>query len=140
MKRRILVEIAMFFGLCGVLVGQTPRDLYNQALVQERAAGNLEQAIQLYQRVAKESSGDRALAAQGLLGAARSYQKLGLTAQSRDLYAMVVRSYSEQTREVAVARENLAETGVVQGTVTRFGTGEPVGEAKVFLSGGPLDA
>src|SRR6185503_15518401 len=110
-----------------------------QALVQERAVGNLQQAIQLYQRVAKEASADRALAAQGLMGAARSYQKLGQTAQSRDLYAMVVRTYPEQTQQVAAAKDSLAETGAVQGTVRSSG-GEPIADAKVFLSEGPLDA
>lgn len=138
MKQRTLVSIGIILVMCGTLVGQSVQELFNQALIQERAAGNLEQAIQLYQRVAKESSNDRALAAQGLLGAARSYQKLGQTAQSRDLYAMVVRTYPEQTEPAAIARENLAATGTVQGTVRTSG-GEPLGEAKVVLSGGPLE-
>jgi len=138
MKRRTLVSIGIVLAMCGTLVGQSLQELFTQALIQERATGNLEQAIQLYQRVAKEASTDRALAAQSLMGAARSYQKLGQTTQSRDLYAMVVRTYPEQQEQVAIAKDNLAPTGTVQGTV-RTSSGEPIGEAKVVLSGGPLD-
>src|SRR5262245_55177032 len=64
MKRRILVSIGLLLSASATLFGQTPQELFNQALVQERAAGNLEQAVQLFQRVARESSDDRALAAQ----------------------------------------------------------------------------
>src|SRR5215813_11102593 len=123
-----------------MLSAQTPQELFNQALVQERAAGNLEQAIQLYQRVAKESSSnDRSLAVQALMGAARSFQKLGQTAQSRNMYQQVARLYPEQREQAAIARESLADTGIVQGTVLRSGSAEPVANAKVSLSGGPVD-
>ena len=77
MKRKILVSMAILLGACATVMAQTPQELLNEALIQERGAGNLEQAIQLFQRVARESSGDRSLAVQGLMGAARSYQKLG---------------------------------------------------------------
>src|SRR5215831_4246972 len=123
-----------------MLSAQTPQELFNQALVQERAAGNLEQAIQLYQRVAKESSSnDRSLAVQALMGAARSFQKLGQSAQSRNIYQQVARLYPEQREQAAIARESLADTGIVQGTVLRSGSAEPVPNAKVSLSGGPVD-
>ena len=139
MKQRILASIGIMLGACATLSAQSPQELFNRALVQERAAGNLEQAIQLYQRVAKESSNDRSLAVQALMGAARSFQKLGQTAQSRSLYQQVARMYPEQREQAAIAREALADTGVVQGTVLRSGSAEPVSNAKVSLSGGPVD-
>src|SRR5262245_66490871 len=125
--------------MCATLLAQSPQELFNRALVQERAAGNLEQAIQLYQRVARESSNDRSLAVQALMGAARSFQKLGQTAQSRSLYQQVARMYPEQRAQAAIARDALADTGIVQGTVLRSGSAEPVENAKVSLSGGPVD-
>src|SRR5215510_7320078 len=137
--KRILLAIVVALGACAMLSAQTPQELFNQALVQERAAGNLEQAIQLYQRVARESSNDRSLAVQALMGAARSFQKLGQTEQSRSLYQQVARLYPEQREQAAIARESLADTGIVQGTVLRSGSAEPVQNAKVSLSGGPVD-
>ena len=139
MKQRILASICIVLGACATLSAQSPQELFNRALVQERAAGNLEQAIQLYQRVARESSSDRSLAVQALMGAARSFQKLGQTAQSRSLYQQVARMYPEQREQAAIAREALADTGIVQGTVLRSGSAEPVANAKVSLSGGPVD-
>ena len=65
MFRTLTITLLMFLFQNGQ--GQ---DLYQQALVQERAAGNLEQAIQLFQRAAKDARGDRALAAQALIGSA----------------------------------------------------------------------
>src|SRR5262249_3982219 len=100
---------------------------------------NLEQAIQLYQRVARESSNDRPLAVQALMGAARSFQKLGQTAQSRSLYQQVARMYPEQREQPAIAREALADPGIAQGAGLGSGSAEPVANAKVALSGGPVD-
>jgi tetratricopeptide (TPR) repeat protein len=148
MKRRIAVSITILLAACATFAarvetpqgqGQNPQQLFSRALIAERGAGDLDQAIQLYQRVAKESTADRTLAAQALLGAARAYQKLGEAAQSRDLYALVLRTYPEQAEQAAIARDNLAPTGIVQGTVMRAGTREPIAEATVSLSGGPLD-
>ena len=139
MKRKILVSMAILLGACATVMAQTPQELLNEALIQERGAGNLEQAIQLFQRVARESSGDRSLAVQGLMGAARSHQKLGQTAQSKTLYDEVVRSYADQKDQAALAKQFLSETGIIQGTVLRSGTGEPVAGAKVSLAGGPVD-
>ena len=74
MKRKILVSMAILLGMCATLLAQTPQELLSQALVQERGAGNLEGAIDLFKRAARESSDDRSLAVQALMGAARSYQ------------------------------------------------------------------
>jgi hypothetical protein len=139
MKRKILVSMAILLGMCATLLAQTPQELLSQALVQERGAGNLEGAIELFKRVAMESSSDRSLAVQALMGAARSYQKLGQTEQSKSLYEEVVRSYADQKEQAAMARQYMADTGTIQGRVLRAGTGEPVPEAKVALSGGPVD-
>ncbi len=47
-----------------IVFAQNGPEYYQQALVQERAAGNLEAAIQLYQDAARYAGNDRALAAQ----------------------------------------------------------------------------
>jgi len=87
---------------------QSPLELFQRALVQEQAAGNLNEAIQLYERVAKEAGGDRALAARALIRAASCYEKLG-NLKATQLYQEVVRTYPEQGEEVTTARQRLAE-------------------------------
>ena len=56
---------------------QSPRELFERARIVEEANQDLMQAIRLYEQAAGQAKGDRALAAQALLRAAESYQKLG---------------------------------------------------------------
>ena len=88
----------------------TARTLYQQALYERDATGNLKAAIALYERVLATRP-DRALAAQTLIGMAECYQKLG-NAESRRLFEQVVQDYADQPDAVLVARSQL-------GTVAR---------------------
>jgi len=81
-------------------------ELYQRALVQERAAGNLTDAIELYQHAAREAGNDRGLAARALIRAAGLYEKLGQPAAA-DLYVQVIRTYPEQREQVAFAQSRL---------------------------------
>ena len=103
MYSSLLLTLLMFFA-------QNGQEYYQQALVQERAAGNLEAAIQLYQDAARYAGNDRALAAQALMGAARCYEKLG-QAKARELYEEIAKTYPDQQQQAAVALERLAESG-----------------------------
>ncbi len=98
--------IAMLLAGAMALAAETGQELFQKALVKERAAGNLEEAIELYQRAAKESAGDRTLAAKSLLAAARCFEKLGKDGATK-LYQEVARHYSD-LREAATARQRLA--------------------------------
>jgi dipeptidyl aminopeptidase/acylaminoacyl peptidase len=89
--------------------------------VQERAAGNLEEAIKLYQRVAKEFASESALAARALEQAARCYEKLG-QAKAVTLYEEVESNYPDQREQASIARDRLAKTANLAraaGTITR---------------------
>jgi len=83
---------------------QNGQEFYQQALVQERAAGNLQAAIQLYEDAARYAGNDRALAAQAMLGAARCYEKLG-QAKARELYDGIAKTYADQPQFASQARE-----------------------------------
>src|SRR6516165_1747945 len=85
---------------------QAALELYQRALVQEQAAGNLPQAIELYRQAAKESGSDRSLAARALIRAAESYEKLGQP-DALELYTEVLRTYPEQREQVALAQSRL---------------------------------
>jgi WD40 repeat protein len=105
MKLRIL-----FAGLiCGValLAADTGAELFQKAVTQEQAAGNLEEAIKLYQQVAKDYASNRALAAKALLQAARCYDKLGEDKATK-IYEQVARDFSDQTESANAARARLA--------------------------------
>jgi hypothetical protein len=96
---KLILALSMVFA-------ESPLELYQRALVQEQAAGNLQQAIELYERAAKEAGDDRALAARALIRAAGSYEKLGQPAAA-DLYVQVMRTYPEQREQVTFAQSRL---------------------------------
>ena len=68
------------------LAAESGAELFQKALTAERAAGNLEEAIKLYQRVAKEFASDRALAAKAIVQEAKCYEKLGQKEQATEWY------------------------------------------------------
>lgn len=107
MKQKTLA-LLMAISLTAVAASsQSALELYQRALVQEQAAGNLPEAIELYRQAAKEARSDRGLAARALIRAAGSYEKLGQPAAA-ELYTEVMRTYPEQREQVALAQVRLA--------------------------------
>jgi hypothetical protein len=74
-KLTVLI-VGLMFG-ASAFGAETGAKLFQKAVTQERAAGNLEEAIRLYRRVATEFASDRALAAMALVQEARCYENLG---------------------------------------------------------------
>lgn len=87
---------------------QSGNDLFQQALSKERAEGKLDEAIQIYERIAKEFSSDRALAARALLQLGRCYERLGRS-EAQTAYERLVREYADQRAAADEARARLAE-------------------------------
>jgi tetratricopeptide (TPR) repeat protein len=85
---------------------QTAIDTYQQALVQLRGAGNIEEAIKLFELTAKQAVEDRPLAARALLGAAEAYERLG-QARAYATYQELVRKYPDQKGEASSARAGI---------------------------------
>jgi tetratricopeptide (TPR) repeat protein len=100
MKLRIL--IAGLILTASALSAETGAELFQKGVTQERVAGNLEEAIQLYQRVAKEFAADRPLAAKALLRESQCYEKLGQD-QALKLCEQAARDYRDQPEPVATA-------------------------------------
>ena len=88
-------------------LAQTGNDLLQQALVMEQAEGDLQAAIQLYERIADEFAADRELVARALVQMGQCYEKLGSTEAER-AYQRVVSDFADQTDFVAQARARLA--------------------------------
>jgi len=89
------------------VLAQSGHDLFQQALVKERADGDLRGAIGLYERIVGEFSEDRALSAKALVQMGQCYEKLGST-EAEQAYQRVVREFGDQEDPVAEARTRLA--------------------------------
>jgi len=102
----ILITIFLSFGISSSQSGQ---DLFQRALAKERAEGNLEEAIVLYQKVI-DFSQDKALKAQAQLRIGLCYEKLGQknSKQAQEAFQKVVDNYPTQKVEIAIAKERLS--------------------------------
>lgn len=110
MKRAlVLIVLAIIAAAAMHLAAQQPGgyDLLQQALAKERATGQLEAAIALYQQIVRAHAANRPLAAKALLQLARCYDKLGRD-EARKTYERVVREYADQVDLAADARARLA--------------------------------
>ncbi len=108
--KRILVLVAtiLIVGLnSGTHFAQSGYDLFQKALVKERAEGNVAEAIQIYQRIVQEFPGNRALAAKALIEMGQCYEKLGKD-EARKAYERVLRDYADQNEAATEARARLA--------------------------------
>jgi hypothetical protein len=85
---------------------QDAHELFQQALLSERVGSHPEGSIELYLRVATETT-DRELAAQALLRAGGLYEVLG-SSNAAPTYERLVRDYADQPDLVADARNRLA--------------------------------
>jgi Tol biopolymer transport system component len=90
----------------GVGFAQTGHDLFQQALVKERADGDLRGAIAIYERIAQEFARERALAAKALVQLGQCYEKLGSN-EAESAYRRVLREYADQDDPVEQARSRL---------------------------------
>jgi len=93
----------------GSLAFQNGYDLFQKALAKERAEGNLEEAIALYQKVIEETK-DESLAAKAQLRIGICYEKLGQEKAklAQEAFRKVVENYPRQVDTVKVAREKLS--------------------------------
>jgi Tol biopolymer transport system component len=107
-QRALLVLIVAAVAVSAPRVAaQSGNDLFQKALAKERAEGQLDAAIQLYEQVVREFAADRPLAARALLQVGRCYDRLGKV-EARKTYRRLVRDYSDQRAYADEARARLA--------------------------------
>jgi len=90
----------------GNVMLQNGHDLFQKALAKERAEGNLEEAIALYQKVIEQSK-DKALSAKAQLRIGICYEILGKQ-EAKKAYQKVIDNYPNQLETVKAAREKLS--------------------------------
>src|SRR5215472_11446898 len=93
---------------CGLtaFAADSGMELYQKAVTLERA-GKMDEAIKLYQQVARDFASNRPLAAKALVQAARGYEKLGQDGALK-LYERVAREYGDQRESAQAAQAKLA--------------------------------
>jgi Tol biopolymer transport system component len=109
----LLLVVCMFFSAITAFSQQSAGQLFEKALYMEEVSGELQQAIDLYQHIIKESPEDREVAAKSLLHMGLCYEKLGMK-KARATYQEVINKYPEQEGEVTIAKERLNQLLVLQ--------------------------
>jgi len=86
--------------------------LLQQAQHKEMVDGQLEEAIQIYNKVLASYSGNRPVVAKALVEMGRCYEKLGRQ-EARSAYERVLREFADQAEPAGLARQRLTalETG-----------------------------
>jgi Tol biopolymer transport system component len=88
-----------------ITAGQSGNDLYQQGLARE-TAGEIKGAIQIFERIVRDFSSNRALTARALVQLGRWSDLLGED-QARKYYERVIREYADQKDVAAEARARL---------------------------------
>ena len=125
--------------LCGLvaLAAESGRELFQNAVTLEKANGNLEEAIKVYQRVAREFSSDGALAAKALMQEAHCYELLGQGDPAVKIYEQVARDFGDQRQPAETALAKLASLRFEVASVKRVVLKPNEGYALPRTIGGP---
>lgn len=121
--KRIFISIilltALIAGSINTSLAQTAEQLYQKGLIKEQGEGNLQEAIDLYNQIADNSSSGISLRAKALLHIGMCYEKLG-NQEAAKAYQRLVNSFPSQKNEVAIARERLSRLILLNETVTEI--------------------
>jgi len=102
----ILIAV-LIVATSNLVVSQSPEQLYQQGLVKEEGEGILQDAIDLYSKVADNLNADQSLRAKALLHIGMCYEKLG-TKEAVKAYQRLVNNFPAQKSEVSIAMERLS--------------------------------
>ena len=120
-NRKYLILVLTIAGLVlsgrVVLSQQTAGELYEKALYLEEAKGELQGAIDLYNKIAENKSADQSFQAKALLHMGLCYEKMGMQEAVKS-YQRLVNNFPAQKNEVAIARERLTKLMPVAEKVT----------------------
>jgi tetratricopeptide (TPR) repeat protein len=93
---------------------ESPSDTLEQGIYSEETKGDLDAAMQLYQKVITQAKADQALAAQAQYHLGVCYYKKKDYTGANAAFDSLVKDYPEQTNIVALARKYLAGASVLQ--------------------------
>lgn len=88
-------------------VAQSPEQLYQKGLMKEEGEGALQEAIDLYNKVAADEKAEQSVRAKALLHIGMCYEKMG-NKEAVKAYQKLVNNFPAQKEEVTIARERLS--------------------------------
>ena len=103
----VTVFVLVIFLSSSVYTQQSAEQLYQSGIYKEEVEGELQEAIEIYQKILKQFSGNRDVAAKAQLHIGLCYEKLGLK-QAQKAFQKVIDGYPEQTEAVKAAKEKLS--------------------------------
>lgn len=110
MKSRIFIFVFLAFALVilsSAYIQQSAEQLYQSGLYKEEVEGELEKAIEIYERIIKDFPENESTAAKALYHIGMCYEKLGKQ-EALKAYQRLIDEYPGQKQEVALAKERLA--------------------------------
>lgn len=102
-----LCLLGLLFFFSGLTSQQTAGELFEKALYLEEGQGDLKKAVEVYEKILAQYSGDREIAAKAQLHIGLCFEKLGLE-EAQKAFQKVVDNYPDQSAAVKVAREKLS--------------------------------
>src|SRR5262245_44975037 len=105
MRIRVVTLAALFLLSVAVVRAQNGNDLYQQGLARE-TAGDLKGAVQIFERIVRDFSSNRTLAARALVRLGEWSSLLGQD-QARTYYERVIRDFADQKEAATEARARL---------------------------------
>jgi Tol biopolymer transport system component/tetratricopeptide (TPR) repeat protein len=102
--------IAFIIGGTTLSFPQSPEQLFQKGLIEEEGEGDLNEAIDIYNKIVENPKVVKSLQAKALLHVGFCYEKLGKV-EAAKIYHRLVNNYSTQKNEVAIAQERLSYLG-----------------------------
>ena len=120
MKRLNLFLGVFWLGWGGLplpVAAQSVQQLFHDGQHQEEIIGDLQAAIDRYQKVVDQHAQNRHTAARALYRIGGCYEKLGQNGQAISAYQRQLRNFADQIDTAAQARKRLAALGVPRGQI-----------------------
>ena len=106
----ILTMVGLFLSNTEMFAQQAADQLYEKALYLEEAKGQLQDAINIYNKIVETRDADQSVKAKALLHMGLCYEKLGMK-EATKAYQRLVNTFPNQTEMVALANARLAALG-----------------------------
>lgn len=101
-----IVLVLIFTGMLSVKAQQTAEQLYQSGLYKEEIEGQLDAAIEIYQKIVSQYPENRSVMAKTYLHIGLCREKLG-NAEAQKAYEHVISDYSDQVEAMKLAKERL---------------------------------
>ena len=112
MKTTTLIKLTTLFLVLLISAGrpsfsQESEKLFQMGLVKEEGEGLLQEAIDIYSKVAEDASAERSLRAKALLHVGICYEKMGQE-KAKNAYKKLIADFADQKAIVAIGKKKLS--------------------------------